>query len=298
MTSASAACFVCGCPESTEVYETYRRCADCGHEILASTQAQGFIVNEPLVERDVRRTNGLDRFKRRVLLRFSAAQHRGLLLDIGSASGRFLLQNGRRYARAIGIEVTPEAVKFSREALALDVVEGIADVPQGVEIATAWHSLEHIPQTQLLALLGGLAERLVDGGRIIVSVPNAASRQYRWFGRRYAYFDVPNHLHQFTSQSLERLLRRFGLHRIAAVDSTPYNSFGYAQGLLNVITGTHNYLYYRLKRRTRAPSLLLDLAHLFLLPLVVPLGWVLGLLDARNHETQGVITACFEKKTC
>lgn len=277
----------------------YRRCRTCGHETLATDHAQGYILNDPLMEADAKRMSGLDRFKRKLLLQFDPNPPRGAqLVDVGSASGKFLYQNRGRYAHAVGLEITPEALAFSREVLGLDVVDDISQVPANTHIATAWHSLEHIPGVALVGVLESLSAGMRPGARFIVSVPNAASRQYRWFGSGYAFFDVPNHLHQFSQESLDRLLARFGYQRMVTVPSWPYNSFGYTQGLLNVLTGTHNYLYYRLKRRSRKSSLWLDLAHAALLPILVPVGWTLGLLDAVSLNTQGVITACYKKKIC
>lgn len=241
---------------------------------------------------------GLDRFKARVLSLFDSGVERKLLLDIGSASGKFLHQNAARYSRVTGIEITPEALKFSRRVLGLEVAEDIREVPDEISVATAWHSLEHIPERHLLELLDSLSRKMAANGRLVVSVPNGASLQYRWFGVAYAYFDVPNHLHQFTPDSLGRLLERFGFSHVTTVSSWPYNTFGYTQSLLNVVTRTHNYLYYRLKRRSRKPSFPLDIANGILLLIFVPVGWLLGLVDAVNLKSQGVITACFEKKTC
>lgn len=291
-------CFICNGIVFDKRTSEYRRCVQCGHEILIQTQAQGFILNDPLDEKDARQQSSLDRFKAKILMQSESSVTKHRLLDIGSASGKFLLHNAARYEQAFGLEVTPAALAFSRDVLGLNIVTDIEQVPAEVSAATAWHSLEHIPEQALLNILTALSGKMINGAQLIVSVPNGASRQYRWFGSAYAYFDVPNHLHQFTTDSLTRLLSKFGFHSTKIIDSRPYNTFGYTQSLLNIITNTHNYLYYRLKRRSRKPSLLLDFVHVLLLPVLVPLGWTLGLLDTADKRTQGVITICFEKKTC
>lgn len=290
------ACFICGGPAFDAKTPPYLRCRGCGHETLTDEQGQGYIVNDPLNERDAKRRTRLDRFKQKVLQRFDPDPPQvAQWIDIGSASGKYLHQNRERYSRALGLEITPEALAFSRNVLGLEVLEDVALVPVNIHVATAWHSLEHFPVNALENVLEKLAVCMQPGARFIVSVPNAASRQYRWFGSAFAFFDVPNHLHQFSTRSLDSLLARFGFRRIETVPSWPYNTFGYTQGLLNVLTGTHNYLYYRIKRKSLHSSLWLDLAHAILLPILVPIGWGLGVLDALNLESQGVITACYEK---
>lgn len=297
MTKAELHCFICDGIEFDNRTKEYRRCRSCGHEVLLATQAQGFIINDTLSEKEVRRITALDRFKARVLEKFDKLTDRKQLLDIGSASGKFLYHNAARYTHAVGMEITPESLVFSREVLGLEIVEDMRSVPDEISVTTAWHSLEHIPANQLLELLDSLSGKLVDGGRLVISVPNGDSWQYRWFGTAYAFFDVPNHLHQFTPVSLERLMHRFGFYHVDTVSSWPYNTFGTVQSLLNVMTNTHNYLYYRLKRHSCKPSLQLDIVNGLLMPIVVPVGWLFGLVESVNLKYQGVITSCFEKKT-
>lgn len=288
-------CFICNSTHFDQLTKEYARCTQCGHEVLVSGQSQGYITNDPLTLDDVRRTTGLDRFKARVLRRFTPSTNSGTLVDIGSASGKFLHSHAHRYKRVTGLEVTPECLKFTREVLKLDIKEHASELPDGVTVATAWHSLEHIPTPALESILKVVASKMSADARLIVSVPNASSRQYRWFRSAYAYFDVPNHLHQFTQESLDRLLLRCGFEPLKQISSWPYNSFGYIQGLLNVATGTHNYLYYRVKRKSTQPSWKLDLAHIALLPWCIPIGWSLGLVDQLMQRDQGVITACYKR---
>ena len=288
-------CFICGGTEFENRTTDYRGCLNCGHEVLLSTKEQGFIINDNLLEEEISRITSLDRFKAKTLSYFDNSLDRKQLLDIGSASGKFLLHNGSRYQRATGIEITPESLTFSRQVLGLDIVEDIHYVTKKISAATAFHSLEHIPEHHLLKLLEGLSGKMSPGGRLIVSVPNGSSWQYLWFGKSYAYYDVPNHLHQFTPESLGQLMQRFGFMHVAMINSWPYNTFGYTQGLLNILTNTHNYLYYRLKRRSCKPSLVLDILNGLFLVICVPAGWLMALADSMNLKHQGVITVCFEK---
>lgn len=289
-------CFICGYPELKDRGASYSRCDRCGHETLCDGQAQGYIVNDPLSMEDADSRTGLDRFKDRVLRRFDPAPPPDALwVDVGSASGKYLHQNRSLYGQSLGLEITPSAVQFSRNVLGLKIVEDMRDLPEAVHVVTAWHSLEHFPVPELERLLHVLDAACDESSRFIISVPNAASRQYRWFGDSYPFYDVPNHLHQFTPDSLDRLMRRFGFAKMEDAISWPYNTFGYVQGLLNLMTGEHNYLYYRLKRRSRKASVWQDTMNAILLPLVAPVGVLLGVLDAFNPKSQGVITACYKK---
>ncbi|MEO5961131.1 MAG: class I SAM-dependent methyltransferase [Opitutaceae bacterium] len=289
-------CFICHHGEFDAVTPPYRRCRRCGHETPIVGAAQTFIVNDTLDAASVRRESTLDRFQGTVLGRFSARRARHLLVDIGSGSGKFLLHQGQRFARRCGVEITPAAVDFSRQKLGLAIVSDIDAIAGEIDVATAWHSLEHFPAPALDTLLRSLAAKIAPSGCVIVSVPNAASFQYRLFRSAYAFFDVPNHQHQFTPDSLARLFAAHGFRRAATVVSRPYNVFGYVQALLNLVVREHNCLYYRLKRGRTSASSLGPIVSIVLLPIAVPVALAFSLLDAVFPARQGVLTCCFEKE--
>ncbi len=288
-------CFICGGNVFVGVTTDYCRCTQCGHETLKSGSEQSYIINDPLTADEVEKAGLLDNFKRTVLRRFLKQESRSCLVDIGSASGKFLKRNENLFDRVIGIEVTPDAIEFARQVLNLDIRKEMSEIDESIAVVTCWHSLEHIPEAQLCDLLSKLQERVLDGGRLIVSVPNGSSLQYRLFRTAYAFYDVPNHIHQFTPRSLRMLLGHYGFMERKRVFSWPYNIFGYVQGLLNVITRSHNYLYYRAKRRTAERSHWRDSINSVLLPLVLPIGVMLALVDLVFPLRQGVLTICFEK---
>lgn len=289
-------CFICGGERFDHFTPQYRRCGTCGHEMLTAHQAQSYMLNDTLSPAGLERASFLDRFQSAVLDRFIRGRKRRRLVDIGSGSGKFLSHNGQKFERSHGVEITPEAVNFARKKRGLHIVTDIADVPGEIDVATAWHSLEHFPVTALVPLLQHLRARIARGGCVIVSVPNAASFQYRFFRTHYAFFDVPAHLHQFTPGSLVQLFAAHGFQRTAAVASWPYNVFGYIQGLLNLVIPGHNHLYYRLKRGRPYASVSRDAASIALLPLAAPIGALLAVVDAFCPSRQAVLTYCFEKR--
>ena len=288
-------CFICHGTAFDQITPQYQRCRQCGHETLVATGAQAYMLNDPLSAEDTRRVSFLDRFQDAVLDRFRGGAESGQWIDIGSGSGKLLYRNRHKFAQARGVEVTPAAIEFSRRELGLDIVTDLNQVPGGIAFATAWHSLEHFPVEALESLLATLRAKMPAGARIIVSVPNGASFQYRLFHGHFAFFDVPNHLQQFTPDSLQRLFAAHGFSPARPVVSWPYNIFGYAQALLNLVMPGHNYMYYRLKRGAPSKSMRRDLAGFCLLPLVVPLGLVLSLFDAVCPGGQAVLTCCFER---
>ena len=135
----------------------------------------------------------------------------------------------------------------------------------------------------------------------MISVPNASSFQYKWYGKKYAYYDSPSHLHQFSSKSLDVLLGRYGFFRKKDFIVYQYQLFGHIQGLHNAIFPKHNYLYYRKKRGEnfglrKRELFVLDFYSYACLAVCVPVGLVLSIVDILSADSRGVITRCFKKK--
>lgn len=289
-------CHVCG-GNQLEPRNDYRHCVHCGHESLANPAGQTFMVNESLDVPAAGRAGVLDRFKLNALQRFRGAVGADLLVDFGSASGRFLAGCRRHFSRVIGVEVTQAAAAYARREYGLEILDDVAALPQDINVVTMWHSLEHVPTESIDAILGVLAKRLAKEGLVIVSVPNAGSLQYRVFGRRYAFYDAPHHHHQFSVHSLELTMGKHGLRPYARMFSGVYNVFGWIQGFLNTLPGPRNYLYYRLKRRSVRRQIGLDLLHFCGAALFVTPALGLTFVEFILHRRQSVITECFMKRS-
>lgn len=290
-------CVICGGPSLIKRLD-YLSCQSCGHEALVSSARQTFIVNDPLEIENIKRTTSLDRFKNNAVRRWAGAAAGGVLVDFGSASGKFLHGNKSGFSSVIGVEVTPVAIEFSRARLQLDIRTSVDDLPGAVSLVTCWHSLEHVPLADIIGVVEGLSGRLSVEGRMIISVPNSDSLQYRLLRGNYAFYDVPNHHHQFSLRSLDLLMARVGLRRVKLAFSGIYNVFGWVQGLLNWLGGGHNYLYYRRKRRTGPSKPAMDVWQFCLLPVVILPAVFMTFLDFIIPGRQGVISVCYEKSPC
>ena len=307
---AADPCFICGGTAFGRPTPHYKRCTACGHQSLlagvaaavaansndaAATALREGIVNDRLDDVAFDKRNGLDRFKQAVLRR--ATRSKALLVDIGSASGRFLQQNRAAFDQAVGIEVTPACVAFARQ-LGLRIETDLAEVREPPTVVTFWHSLEHVPAEVIVAMLAQLQAQATPELVLLISVPNAASLQLAALKTGFAYYDIPHHLHQFSPESLDTLLGNYGFVRGRDFPSLSYASFGWLQGLLNLCNARHDYLYYRRKRgwdfglspfhRARLDAYNMALAGLFLAPAAA-----LTLHDLVLHRRAGVLTVSY-----
>lgn len=136
------------------------------------------------------------------------AKKSGRILDIGCASGIFLLgMKSRPGWEAIGVEINPHAANIAKENQ-LDVFTGTLDAAafpsNWFDAVTLWDVLEHLHDPT--ASLREIHRILKPDGILVIRVPNVSSRDAKWFGPTWAGWDSPRHLYVFGIDTLRKIL--------------------------------------------------------------------------------------------
>jgi glycosyltransferase involved in cell wall biosynthesis/SAM-dependent methyltransferase len=109
------------------------------------------------------------------------AEARGRVLDLGCSQGLVPILIGRRGLTVVGVDVEAPAIEFARERLADEPPEVQARVSFQLADGNRWEPaetfdtvilgevLEHLPEPA--TLVAAARQHLVDGGRLIVTVP-------------------------------------------------------------------------------------------------------------------------------
>jgi 2-polyprenyl-3-methyl-5-hydroxy-6-metoxy-1,4-benzoquinol methylase len=139
------------------------------------------------------------------------------LLDVGASFGHFLAV-ARDHFRVTGIEISRHAVQWSVDHFAVDsriasLYELPADLPKAFDAITAWDVIEHVEDPR--GALAVVRDRLVSGGWLFLSTPDAGSLMARVLGRHWYYQDPIQHIHLFSRANLHRLLREAGFAVVA-----------------------------------------------------------------------------------
>ena len=253
----------------------------------------------PLVERV------LDGFrKKRARLVAHLLKGHGRVLDIGCGNGRFLATlNGLGDFEIHGIEMPGKAAKRAMAVPGLNLKTGVLEPgdfpPASLDAMTLFHVVEHLPNpSEVLDMMTGM---LKPGGIAVVSFPNIASRQARWFKGKWLHLDPPRHLWLMPPDGFVQVMRERGFRLIGRTDfSIEYNPFGYQQSLLNAIQSKREALYEFMKDNRRYlegyPRFWLQVQKWFYLA-TFPLFILMDAWDALFRKS-GTVQLVFAREGC
>ena len=135
----------------------------------------------------------------------------GRMLEIGCASGAFLNQMNAEGWQVQGIEFSKKAAQTAAELghrVHAGTLETAPQPDESFDLIVGWMVLEHLHDP--IACLRKLQGWVKPGGRLVLSVPNANSLDFRLF-KKYCYANhLPNHLYHFTPSTLSHVLKEGG----------------------------------------------------------------------------------------
>jgi SAM-dependent methyltransferase len=141
----------------------------------------------------------------------AAAPHKGLLLDVGAATGFFMSIAKEDGWQVKGVEISEWASQTGRDS-GLDVVTGlIQDAhfrPETFDAVTFWDVFEHVPNPR--AELGTVKSILKPSGILAMNMPDGGSWFARLMGSHWHSFVPPEHLNYFNPRSLRMVLESEG----------------------------------------------------------------------------------------
>jgi SAM-dependent methyltransferase len=143
---------------------------------------------------------------------FKKYKKSGRLLDIGCGNGSFLEFMQRFGYDVSGVELNPQAGKFTNSSLTGRIfykdLKGCGFPDKTFDIITLMQALEHV--YNLGEIFQEIKRVLKDDGILYLSVPNADFFESRLFGPYYYNLEVPRHLYFFTKISLKKLMSKNG----------------------------------------------------------------------------------------
>lgn len=149
--------------------------------------------------------------QRKVLEAIRARRRSGSVLDIGCHTGTMLGGLPEGFER-FGVEPSTAAIEVARsrgiEIVATDFQQ-LAALQRKFDVVTATDVIEHVPDP--LDFLRVMVEHTQPGGLVILSTGNADAPAWRFFGARYWYCSLPEHVSFISPVWAERAAARLRL---------------------------------------------------------------------------------------
>ena len=137
---------------------------------------------------------------------------RGRLLDLGCATGNFLLYAKDRGWKVFGIEIVEKAAQIARQQLRGEIITDSLDDPiltsGSMDVITLWDVLEHLPSPRVS--LNKISDLLRPDGLVFFSIPNLDSYDRKLFKSEWIGWDAPRHFNLFSKTTILRLLSESG----------------------------------------------------------------------------------------
>lgn len=155
----------------------------------------------------------IDLFKTKsLLIRHYPKKKNAAILDVGCATGEYLLELKKRgYTNTTGIEPAEEAVKNKVDP-SLDIRHSTLkeyNPSCRYNVITLRHVFEHFQEPK--KELRRLAELLAPGGALVMSFPNYQSFARMIFKERWPGFDAPRHYFVYSPKNIALLAQQCGL---------------------------------------------------------------------------------------
>jgi SAM-dependent methyltransferase len=225
-----------GLPTLFQIYE----CKRCGLACLQPQPPQTVMENhyrDFLWQEETQRGRLAQRLSLALRVLNKLRPEGGRLLDVGCATGNFVLAAEKAGWQALGLEVSAAQVQAgvqrgAKVALCRDFLR--YEPESAYDAVTFNHVLEHVPAPS--AYLRRAFQILKPGGIALISVPNYASLSRRVFGPYWTHLDLPRHWFHFSEHTLRLLLESAGFRVVnVTFECREDNALGIRDSLRRIV---------------------------------------------------------------
>ena len=157
-------------------------------------------------------------------------QPTGSILDYGCGTGHLLQHFKKKGWQTSGIEPDEKARAIGENDHQLNVYPNLKKLPKEsqFDVIMLWHVMEHISDLKKTARQ--LTRLLTDTGTLFIAVPNHESFDAKYYGEKWAGYDVPRHLYHFNQTNIKTLFQKM---KVKLVETIPMKLDAFYVSLLS-----------------------------------------------------------------
>lgn len=140
----------------------------------------------------------------------------GMLLDVGAAAGYLMKGFENSGWKTVGIEPNIQMATYGKDKLGLDIRTGTLETNSQaptVDLVLLIQVIAHLYDMDIS--MRNVAAKVKEGGYVLVETWDKNSWMARLFGSSWHEYSPPTTLNYFSKKSLDILMERYGLLRIA-----------------------------------------------------------------------------------
>jgi 2-polyprenyl-3-methyl-5-hydroxy-6-metoxy-1,4-benzoquinol methylase len=151
---------------------------------------------------------------------YLSAVKEGKVLDFGCGNGWTLDNLKKGGWDCYGLDFDSKAVEHCKSK---GLKVNLGDIPSQnypdnyFDAITINHVIEHVHEVDELLL--NCFKKLKKGGKLVIATPNVENWQHKFYGQYWFQLDPPRHLHLFTIDNLETIVKRNGFSVLKSFSS-------------------------------------------------------------------------------
>jgi SAM-dependent methyltransferase len=148
------------------------------------------------------------------LLKGLGLKENSKIFELGSSHGFFLNEVQNNNFKPYGVELSKNACINAKEKFGIEIENNLFDKSSYYEkenyfdVCCMFDVLEHV--TDPNPVLKGFKKILKKNGRVVFTVPNINSTEFKLFGKHWEWLSPPAHLYYYSPNTMKKLLEKYG----------------------------------------------------------------------------------------
>lgn len=213
----------------------YFRCRHCGLVFLFPQPDKTYasFLNKKMygesnkIDEYLRREKYYRQISKKIIEKIKQYQTSGKFLDVGCFCGLFLDEARKAGFKVYGLEIEKKAADYGRKKLNLNIInKDFEKYKNGqFDVITFIDVLEHLPDLRKVLLK--VKKMLNKNGILFIQCPNIESFVFRLTREKWNWLLPGNHLYQFSTKSLKKILQENGFNVLSAKTYDDISEFAY-----------------------------------------------------------------------